>query len=315
MTQRRAIYYALSRVIEEDSNVYLLGEDIGDYGGAFQVTYGLKKKFPNRIIETPISEGGFTGVSVGMAITGLKPITEIMFMDFSSQIVDQILNQAVKYNGMYDGKLNVPMLIRTPAGGYRGYGATHSQSLENLFASVHDLKIVYPYSIQDYYSNLVYLIRNLSSPVLFIENKSLYLKRGEVNLELFYSPAPKFFRKGGKEVLVISYGHTVDLVEEARKKVGEDWTVVDLNTLKPADLGFINKVVSEGYDRIYIATESPNYASVAEHVSCEITKHNFDLLKNPIKIIASKDQFIPSRVDLESEVLISVDKIVKEIVS
>jgi pyruvate/2-oxoglutarate/acetoin dehydrogenase E1 component len=304
ITQRNAITKALAKAMSEDPKVYFLGEDIGVYGGAFQASFGLQRKFPDQVIETPISESGFTGVAIGMAMAGLRPVVEIMFMDFTTQILDQVLNHAVKFNGMYNGQASIPLLIRTPAGAYKSYGATHSQSLENIFASVHDLKILYPYSIQDYYSLLLHSIRNLSSPIMFIENKSLYLKQGKIDEELVYSPAAKKIREG-EGTLIISYGHTIDLALEA----SDTATVIDLVSLKPliGEELIFDEVCK--HDKVIIATESPQYASVAEHLSHRIYEECFDFITQPITIVASDDAFIPARKDKEQEVLVSVEKI------
>ncbi len=313
LTNRRAIYNALKTSLTEDRSVVLVGEDIGTYGGAFQVTSGLQRKFSDRIIETPISESGFCGLSIGMALAGMKPVMEVMFMDFTTQILDQVLNQAVKFNGMYNGQLNVPLLIRTVAGGHHGYGATHSQSLENIFASVHDLNIIYPHSTQDYYSTLLYSIRNLISPTMFIEDKSVYLNKGEVDFDLVYEPQTTMISHNDEQWsnVVISYGHSLDLVLEAEKRSGQKWTIFDLVSLKPLknlDIIF-NVIKSNQHDNIVIVTESSSYASVAEHLSYLITTECYDDMGGPVKIVSSKDSFIPARKDLESKVLVSVEDI------
>jgi len=316
LLQRRAVGLALQKLLEEDESVLLLGEDIGVYGGAFQVTSGLQKKFPNRVLETPISESGFTGLATGLAMGGYKPIVEYMFMDFTSQAVDQILNHAVKFNGMYNGAVDVPVLYRTPAGGYRQYAATHSQSLENMFASVHDLQIVYPYSAQDYYSMLIYLVRNLKSPTMFIENKTLYLKKGEIDLDLVYAPQPKMIKEGSEETLFVSYGHAIDVILEAEKQQSEDWSILDLCCLKPiCNFEYIyDKIVNSG--RVFFVSESPSYASIMEHLLYLVYKRfpgHINFTMPDITIISSKDSFIPARIDKEKETLLSVEQILNEV--
>lgn len=312
LTNRRALYYAINKLLSEDPKVVLLGEDIGVYGGAFQVTSGLQKKFPDRVIETPISESGFCGLSIGMAVSGMKPIVEVMFMDFATQILDQLLNQAVKFSGMYNGQLSVPLMVRTVAGGYYGYGATHSQSLENIFASVHDLNIIYPNSTQDYYSTFLYSVQNLTSPTMFIEDKSVYLNKGKVDFDLVYKPRTTMVSQGSG-TLVVSYGHALDFVLKAQENSGERWTVFDLVSLKPLENFSIvlDEIKTGMYDNVVVVTESPSYASVSEHLSHVITTECFDHLSRPVKIVSSKDSFIPARKDLESEVLVSVDDILK----
>lgn len=312
---RVALRKAMATVLTEDEHVLLLGEDIGVYGGSFQVTSFLYKKYPRQVIELPISESGFTGAAIGMALNGYKPILEYMFMDFSTQGIDQILNQAVKMNGMYNGQVTVPIMFRTPAGGYRNYGPTHSQSLENIFASIPNLEIVYPYSTQDYYSLFVYLVRNLKSPVLFIENKMLYLNKEDINTDLVYAPMPKLLQQGTDDVLILSYGYAIDLVKQAEESVSGSWSIINLNSLKPIrGLDFILEYVKR-HKHVFIITESPAYASIAEHLSYTIINKLFSVLDNPIKIITSDDSFIPARKDKEEKCLLSVEQIRREILS
>jgi pyruvate/2-oxoglutarate/acetoin dehydrogenase E1 component len=290
----------------------LLGEDIGTYGGAFQVTATLASKFPQQVIETPISEGAVVGMGVGMAMAGLRPVVEIMFMDFAAQVVDQVLNQAVKLGSMYAGQVSVPLLIRTPAGGYRSYGPTHSQSLENLFASIPGLRIVYPYSCQDYYTLFLHTMRTISEPTLFIENKSLYLKRGSYDTEVFYEPKPRVVQQGSGS-LVLTYGMTVDMAVAAGESVGRVPTVVSISSLKPL-LGMetIFQLVRQ-HDRVVVASESPRYASVAEHVAAVVYEQCFRDLKEPVRIVSSADTIIPFSPDCEKRCLISSDDIAKEL--
>ena len=167
---------ALHTAMEKDERVFVLGEDILDpYGGAFKVTRGLSTKFPDRVLTTPISEAGIVGVSNGMALRGLHPVTEIMFGDFVTLIADQIVNHAAKFRWMYNDQVRVPLVIRTPMGGRRGYGPTHSQSLEKLFLGVPGLKVVAPNTLGDPAELLLSAISD-EDPVLFIEHKLLYTR-------------------------------------------------------------------------------------------------------------------------------------------
>ncbi|MFU8772006.1 MAG: alpha-ketoacid dehydrogenase subunit beta [Anaerolineales bacterium] len=167
---------SLHHAMESDPSVVLLGEDILDpYGGAFKVTKGLSSEFPNRVISTPVSEAGITGLAAGMALRGLKPVVEIMFGDFVTLIADQLINHITKFPFMYDHQVHVPIVIRTPMGGRRGYGPTHSQSLEKLFIGVPGLRALAPCSFFDPGSMLSHAILHDNDPVIFIENKLLYL--------------------------------------------------------------------------------------------------------------------------------------------
>ncbi len=171
-----ALNSALNEALTRDERVLLLGEDILDpYGGAFKVTRGLSEAFPGRVLTTPISEAGFLGVATGMALRGLRPVVEIMFGDFVTLIADQLVNHAAKFRWMYDGNACVPLVVRTPMGGRRGYGPTHSQTLEKLFLGVPGLRVLAPCALGDPGQLLLDAIMADDDPVLFVENKLLYL--------------------------------------------------------------------------------------------------------------------------------------------
>lgn len=165
----------LHHLLEQRSDVFLVGEDLLDpYGGAFKVAKGLSTRFPDRVLTTPISEAGLTGTAIGMAMRGLRPIVEIMFGDFLMLCADQIINHATKFSYMYNDQVSVPITIRTPMGGYRGYGPTHSQTLEAMFLSVPNLTIVAPSHYHDPGAQLVHCVSTSDDPILFVENKLLY---------------------------------------------------------------------------------------------------------------------------------------------
>src|SRR5512136_2691273 len=167
---------ALHHAMEDDDRVYVLGEDILDpYGGAFKVTRGLSTRYPGRVLTTPISEAAIVGIANGMAMRGLRPVAEIMFGDFVTLIADQLVNHAAKFNWMYNGNIKVPIVIRTPMGGRRGYGPTHSQSLEKMFMGVPGLKVVAPNTLGDPGQLLESAIAD-DDPVLFVEHKLLYTR-------------------------------------------------------------------------------------------------------------------------------------------
>ncbi len=167
---------SLHDVMARDERVYIIGEDILDpYGGAFKVTSGLSSSFPKRLITTPISEAGLVGIAAGMALRGLRPVVEIMFGDFFTLIADQLINHIAKFRWMYNDQVNVPIVIRTPMGGRRGYGPTHSQSLEKLYLGIPGIRILSPFTIGDPGKLLIQAILDDDNPVLFIENKLLYL--------------------------------------------------------------------------------------------------------------------------------------------
>ena len=235
-----AIKEALQLALRKWPEVILLGEDIGLQGGAFGVTAGLWDEFgEERIIETPISENSFVGVAIGAAMHGLKPIVEIMFMDFITLAADQIINHASKIHYIYNGQFNVPLVIRTPAGGGRGYGPSHSQSLEPLFMSVPGLKIVEPSSAYDAKGLLLSSIID-PNPVLFIESKQLYQTYGDVPEEFYTIPLGQAsILKEGKNISIISYGRMIPPCLKAAQKLdaeGISAEIIDLRTLLPFDL-------------------------------------------------------------------------------
>jgi pyruvate/2-oxoglutarate/acetoin dehydrogenase E1 component len=215
-TYAKALNAALIAMMREDDRVHFLGEDILDpYGGAFKISKGLSSAYPDRVITTPISEAGFTGLATGMALRGLRPIVEIMFGDFLAIAADQIVNHMAKFVTMYGRTMDVPIVVRTPMGGGRGYGATHSQSLEKLFFGTPNLTIVAPSHAHDPGK----LLRNavaLGRPVLFIEHKMLYPENllesgGALTIEnLTGDPFPtalvKNFSRGTADVLIVAYG-------------------------------------------------------------------------------------------------------------
>lgn len=239
LSYRDALYEALREEMERDRSVVLLGEDFGN-GGAFGVAGDLPDLFgPERVICTPICENGFIGVAVGAAMTGLRPVAEIMFMDFMALAMDQLVNHAAKIHYIYAGQYSVPMVVRTPAGAGRGYGASHSQSLESWLIQVPGLKVIAPSDPADAKGLLKSAIRD-NNPVIFIENKLLYPKKGEIepNHDLVPIGVARIRRAGG-DVTLASYGRMLDLALEAAAILateGVECDVIDLRTLKPLDI-------------------------------------------------------------------------------
>jgi len=289
-----------------DPNVILIGEDIGVYGGAFGVTRGLIEKYgEERVRETPISENSFVGVAVGAAMTGLRPVVEIMFMDFILLAADQIINHAAKLHYIYDGQVNVPMVIRTPSGAGRGYGASHSQNLEALFLSVPGLKIVVPSNPFDAKGLLASAIRD-PNPVLFIEPKALYGKRGDVPEQHYEIPLGKAqVVREGADLTLVTYGSGVETAMASADELAEgglEADVVDLRTLKPMDEETVfNSVRKTG--RCLVFEEGHLTGGVGAEISARVMEHCFKDLQAPIRRVALKDTPIPSAVTLERAVL------------
>lgn len=310
---REAIREAMAEEMQRDERVIFLGEDIGVYGGAFGVSTGLMEKFgKTRVIETPISENSFLGVAVGAALTGFKPIVEFMFMDFITLAMDQIVNHAAKINYMYGGQLNVPLTIRTPAGGGRGYGASHSQSLENWFINVPGIKVIAP---SDPYSAKGLLKSAIQdpNPVLFIEHKTLYDLKQEIPDEPYVLEIGKARRilEGG-DVSLITYGKGTQLALEAAEILQEDGVsceVIDLMTLKPMDKKTITESVQKT-GRVVLIEEGHKTGGVGAEVAAVIMEDCIEFLDGRVIRVAAEDCPIPSAMNLEKVILPNVEKIV-----
>lgn len=310
---REAIREAMAEEMQRDERVIFLGEDIGVYGGAFGVSTGLMEKFgKTRIIETPISENSFLGVAVGAALTGFKPIVEFMFMDFITLAMDQIVNHAAKINYMYGGQLNVPLTIRTPAGAGRGYGASHSQSLENWFINVPGIKVVAP---SDPYSAKGLLKSAIQDPdpVLFIEHKMLYDLKQEIPDEPYVLEIGKARRiLEGEDVSLITYGKGTQLALEAAKILQEDGVsceIIDLMTLKPMDKRTITESVQKT-GRAVLIEEGHKTGGVGAEIAAVIMENCIEFLDGRVIRVAAEDCPIPSAMNLEKAVLPNVGKVV-----
>lgn len=302
-----AVREALDEELARDENVVLMGEDIGCYGGAFGVTAGLLDKYgPSRIIETPISENSFVGVAVGAAMLGLRPVVEIMFMDFIGLAMDQLLNSASKLHYMYNGQVTVPLVIRTPGGAKGGYGPSHSQMLSNLFVGIPGLRVVAPSDSARAKGLLKSAIRD-PNPVLFIENKRLYPERCFVpSGSNALSPLDKAsVAAEGTDVTVITYSAMVPVCLAVRRALagkGVDIEVVDLVSLQPVDRETLFSSVRKT-GRVVLVEEGCVTGGVGAEISALIAEHCMDVLEAPIMRVAAKDRPIPASPELEKHVL------------
>jgi pyruvate dehydrogenase E1 component beta subunit len=280
---------ALDEELAHDPNVFLLGEDIGVYGGAFGVTKGLFEKYgPERVRETPISENGFVGAAVGAAMLGLRPVVEIMFMDFLALALDQILNSAGKLHYMYAGQVQVPLVIRTPGGAKGGYGPSHSQMLTNLLVGIPGIRVVAPSDPAQARALLKAAVRD-PNPVVFIENKRLYGTRGEVPEQAGTLPDPGRAR-------VVHQGDDVTIVAYSAM------TPMDLVSLQPLDLETLVQSVQRT-GRVVVAEEGCRTGGVGAEVAALIAEHALDVLEAPVLRVAAADTPIPSSMELEKAVL------------
>jgi pyruvate/2-oxoglutarate/acetoin dehydrogenase E1 component len=321
---------SLHRLLQNDEKIIVLGEDILDpYGGAFKATKGLSTSFPDRVITTPISEASITGFSIGLAINGYKPILEIMFGDFILLAADQIINGASKFKWMYGKNFSLPIVIRTPMGGRRGYGPTHSQTLESFFLGVPNINIIAPSHCHDPGDLLYRTVLDGSTPTLFIENKSLYpmklltpdenSKLGEyfyeeLNNPLFISPTISLIldKDNKPDVTIVTYGGMLPLVLEAVFNVFmQDEILVEIlipSSIKPIPLSDLLPS-STNSGKVLIVEEGIKSSGWGSEVASLLTENIFHELKMPIERIGASDTPIPSSRILEDHVLPQVDDI------
>jgi len=310
MSYKDALYEVLRSEMEADDSVVLIGEDFAN-GGAFGVAGDLLERFgPERVIRTPISENSYVGVGVGAAMTGLRPVVEIMFMDFITLAMDQLVNHAAKIHYMYAGQYSVPIVVRTPAGAGRGYGASHSQSLESWLIQVPGLKVVAPSSPADAGGLLRSAIWD-PNPVVFIENKLLYPKKGPVPEGI--PPVPlgtaKVLRRG-EDVTIATYGRMVEHALEAAAVLepeGVSCEVIDLRTLKPLDVTTLSR--SFGRTRRLVCVEEGTGGVGAE--VCSRLAETAGALGGRMVRVAAKDSPIPSAGPLEARVVPQLEDIIE----
>ena len=315
ISYREALKEALVTQLDADPSVLLIGEDIGQYGGAFGVTRGLIEKYPDRLIETPISENSFVGVALGLATDGMRPVVEIMFSDFVTLAMDQIVNHAAKVHYMYAGQLKAPMVIRLPSGGGRGYGASHSQNFEAWFSHVPGLTVLSPSSPADAKGLLMSAIE-YDNPVIFFENKLLYDVKGDVPEEPYRTPIGKCrIVRPGDDLTIISYGRMVNVAENAAEELSEHGVsveVLDLRSLRPIDEeGIRESVMRTG--RLAIVSEAAPRVGIAAEVAAIVAEQCFDYMTAPVIRISAADTPIPSATRLENKIFPTSDSVVDAI--
>ncbi|MBI3359648.1 MAG: alpha-ketoacid dehydrogenase subunit beta [Chloroflexi bacterium] len=306
LTYRDALNEALHEEMARDPDVFVIGEDVGRYGGPMQVCKGLYDKFGEwRARDTPISEAGFTGLAVGAALTGLRPVVEIMYIDFSALAMDQIVNQAAKARYMFGGKARVPLVIRTKGGGERGNAAQHSQSLEMWYVHVPGLIVVQPSTPRDAKGLLKSAIRS-DEPVIFIEHKLLYNNLGPVPDDEYTIPiGVTDVKRPGKDATVVAHSRMVLLALEAAEKLaaeGIDVEVIDPRTLKPLDLEPIVASLKKT-NRLVVVSEGVRTGGFASEAAARIQSAAFDYLDAPITCVTSEDVPMPYNERLELEAI------------
>ena len=314
ISYREALSDALREEMERDPNVFILGEDIGFFGGAFKVTEGLLAEFgEKRVIDTPIAEGLIVGAAIGAAMVGLRPIAELMTVNFALLAMDQIVNHAAKIRYMFGGKTKVPLVVRAPGGGGSQLGAQHSQSLESYFLHCPGLKVVIPATPEDAKGLLKESIRD-DNPVIFLEHEHLYNTKGEVPSEEFTIPLGKAsLKRTGTDITIIAYSNMVLTALEAAdhlEKEGISVDLIDLRTLNPLDTATIRASVTKT-NRAIIVEEDWKTGGVGAEISAQIYEHLFTALDAPIIRVAGKDVPMPYAKNLERSAIPQVDDILQ----
>jgi pyruvate dehydrogenase E1 component beta subunit len=315
MTVREALRQAMSEEMRRDSSVFLMGEEVGQYQGAYKISQGMLDEFgPARVIDTPITEYGFTGVGVGAAFAGLRPIVEFMTFNFAMQAIDHIINSAAKTLYMAGGQMGCPVVFRGPNGAAARVAAQHSQDYAAWYAQVPGLKVVMPYSAADAKGLLKAAIRD-PNPVIFLENEILYGKSFEVpKLDNWIVPIGKArIARPGKHVTIVSWGIGMNYALTAADKLTEEGIeaeVIDLRTIRPMDVATVIESVKKT-NRCVTVEEAWPVCSLSSHIAAEIMTHAFDWLDAPVARINGKDVPMPYAANLEKLALPSVDEVVR----
>lgn len=302
LSYREAVAQALQEALDEDDRVFLMGEDIGPYGGAFAVTRGFWEKYgQRRIKDSPLSESVITGAGVGAAMAGLRPVVELMTINFSLLSIDQIVNHAAKIRYMSGGQFSVPLIVRTVTGAGASVAATHSQSLEGWYASVPGLQVVVPSTPQDALG-LFRSCRELLDPVMFVEHILLYSTRGEVPENAYKIPLGQAdIKRPGSDVTIVSYSRMVQVSLDAAEELAQDGIqaeVVDLRTLRPLDAETVVNSVKKTHKAL-VVEETSKFGGFSGEVVSQIQEDAFEYLDAPVARVAGEEVPIPYSFPLE----------------
>jgi pyruvate dehydrogenase E1 component beta subunit len=317
MRFREAVRAAMVEEMERDDRVYLMGEEVGHYQGAYKVTEGMLERFgERRVIDTPITESGFSGISIGAAMVGLRPIVEFMTFNFSAVAFDQILNNAAKLRQMSGGQLHVPIVFRAPNGSARQVGSQHSHSMEHFYAHIPGLKVLAPATPADAKGLLKSAIRD-DDPVLFMESETVYNVKGEVpdDPELLVPIGVASVARRGMDVTLISWSRMVHVclaVAESLAEEGIDVEVIDLRSLRPLDEDALVESVQKTH-RAVVAYEGWPYGGVGAEVVDRIQRLAFDDLDAPVLRVTTRDVPMPYCATLEQYVIPQADRVAEAI--
>lgn len=311
-TVRQAIRDAILEAMEEDSRVFIIGEEVGEYQGAYKATQGLLEKFgPERVIDTPISEYGFAGIGVGAAFAGLKPIVEFMTFNFAMQAIDHVVNSAAKTFYMSGGEVNCPIVFRGPNGSAIGVAAQHSQNYSAWYAHVPGLKVFSPYCAQDTKYLLKEAIKD-PNPVIFLEDETLYGEEFHESIEELKVGKARI-RRSGSDLTIVSFSKHVKTAlaaaEVLSQSKGISCQVIDLRTIKPIDLETLCESVKLT-NRCVVVEEGWFTCGVGATIAALLTSSVFDYLDAPIEVVCGKEVPLPYASSLEKLALPSVEDVV-----
>ena len=308
---REALREAMSEEMRRDPSVFVMGEEVAEYNGAYKVSQGMLDEFgPDRVIDTPIAELGFAGVGVGAAANGLRPVIEFMTFNFSLVAIDTIINAAAKMYSMSGGQYNCPIVFRGPTGNAGQLGAQHSQNFENWFANTPGLKVVVPSNPYDAKGLLKTAIRD-NDPVIFMESEVMYGDKGEVPEEEYLIPiGVADIKRAGTDVTIVSFGKIMKVALAAAAELEKEnisCEVIDLRSVRPIDYATVVESVKKT-NRLVVVEEAWPLSSIATEITYHIQKHAFDYLDAPVERINNWDAPLPYAPTLIAEILPNVEK-------
>jgi len=315
ISYREAVHRALEKALRDDPRVFILGEDVGRYGGSYAVTRGFHAEFgSDRIRDTPLSESGFVGAAIGAAMGGMRPIVEVMTVNFSLLALDQLINNAATLSHMSAGQLHVPLVVRMATGAGRQLAAQHSHSWEGWYAHIPGLKVLTPATIQDAYGMLLQALQD-PNPVLIFEHAQLYNMTGDFDPVQDVDINRASVRRAGKDITLITYGGSVPKVMEAALKLeqqGMDCEVIDLRVLRPLDEDTFLESVQKTH-RVLIVDEGWKSGSLSAEIAMRIMEKAFYELDAPIRRLCSAEVPIPYARHLEIHATPQVETIITEV--
>ncbi|KAA3438568.1 MULTISPECIES: pyruvate dehydrogenase complex E1 component subunit beta [Rufibacter] len=313
---REALREAMSEEMRRDPKVFLMGEEVAEYNGAYKVSQGMLDEFgPERVIDTPIAELGFAGIGVGAAMNGLRPIIEFMTFNFSLVAIDQVINSAAKIMSMSGGQYSAPMVFRGPTGNAGMLSSQHSQNFENWYANTPGLKVVVPSNPYDAKGLLKSAIRD-NDPVIFMESELMYGDKGEVPEEEYLIPiGVADIKRPGKDVTIVSFGKMVKLVLQAAEELakdGVDAEVIDLRSVRPIDYKAIIESVKKT-NRLVVVEEAWPLASISSEIAFHVQHNAFDYLDAPVKRVTARDVPLPYAPTLIEASLPNVKRVIQAV--